>query len=178
MNSIKFKFSYGMFFTFFILFLSFLGTGIIVKAEDEPPASDSKENADKAATETVTEDTEWDDVSVELLGVKRASGDTLTIKFKYTNNGSEEIDISRAGQFGHDNIIEHVYFVDTKNNKKYLIVKDSEGKPLGTMLQYFALAPGASKSAWAKFPAPPTDVETITVYLPGSPPFEDVAIVK
>ncbi len=135
-------------------------------------------SAQDESSEPVVEDTEWGDVSVELKGVKRASGDTVTIKFKYTNNGSEEIDISRAGQYGHDNVIEHVYFVDTVNNKKYLIVKDSEGKPLGTKLQYFVLAPGESKSAWAKFPAPPPDVENITVYLPGAPPFEDVTIIQ
>lgn len=135
-------------------------------------------SAQDESSEPVVEDTEWGDVSVELKGVKRASGDTVTIKFKYTNNGSEKIDISRAGQYGHDNVIDSVYFVDTANNKKYLIVKDSEGNPLGTNLHYFVLAPGESKSAWAKFPAPPPDVERITVYLPGAPPFEDVTIVQ
>lgn len=132
--------------------------------------------AQDESSQPVVEDTEWGDVSVELKGVKRASGDTVTIKFKYTNNGSEKIDISRAGQYGHDNVIEQVYYVDTSNSKKYLIVKDSEGNPLGTNLHYFVLAPGESKSAWAKFPAPPADVEKIAVYLPGAPPFEDVTI--
>jgi len=131
-----------------------------------------------AYAEPAVEDTEWDDITVELKPVKRASGDTITIKFKYTNNGSEDVDISRVGQYGHDNVIEQVYYVDTKNNKKYLIVKDSEGNPLGTKLHYFVLPAGKSKSAWAKFPAPPDDVETIAVYLPGAPPIEDVEIAQ
>jgi len=131
-----------------------------------------------AYADPIMEDTEWDDVTVELKPVKRASGDTITLKFKYTNNGSEKVDISRGGQYGHDNVIEQVYYVDTKNNKKYLIVKDSEGEPLGTKLYYFVLPAGKSKSAWAKFPAPPDDVETIAVYLPGAPPIEDVKIAQ
>jgi hypothetical protein len=131
-----------------------------------------------AYAEPIMEDTEWDDVTVELKSVKRASGDTITLKFKYTNTGSEDVDISRGGQYGHDNVIEHVYYVDTKNNKKYLIVKDSEGEPLGTKLHYFVLPAGKSKSAWAKFPAPSDDVETIAIYLPGAPPIEDVKIAQ
>ena len=100
----------------------------------------------------------------------------LTIKFKYINGNSKEVDISRLGQFGHDNMVEHVYYVDTKNKKKYLVVKDSEGKALGTNLQYFKLSPNGSKAGWGEFPEPPADVQKIAVYLPGVPPFEDVPI--
>ena len=107
-----------------------------------------------AYAEAIVEDTEWDDVVVELKPVKRASGDTITLKFKYTNNSSEDVDISRSGQYGHEDVIQHIYYVDTKNNKKYLIVKDSDGKPLGTKLKYFVLPAGKSKAAWGKFPAP------------------------
>jgi hypothetical protein len=100
----------------------------------------------------------------------------LTIKFKYTNNGSEKVEIARLGQYSHDNVLEHVYYIDSKNKKKYLVVKDAEKKALGTNLRYFTLAPGESKAAWGKFPEPPADVQKISVYLPGAPPFEDVPI--
>jgi len=166
------------YFVFLTLFLCFFGFAAVVKAQDDASPADSKEETKKAAPEPVVEDTEWDDVTVEFKEAKVTSGGTLTLKFKYTNNGSEQVDISRVGKFDHDDVIEHVYFVDTANNKKYLIVKDTEGKPLGTMLQYFVLGPGESKSAWAKFPAPPEGVETITIYLPGAPPIEDVTIIK
>jgi len=45
-------------------------------------------------------------------------------------------------------------------------------------LKRFGLAPKETVSTWAKFPAPPADVEKVTLYLPGAPPFEDVAIGK
>jgi hypothetical protein len=166
------------YYVFLTLFLCFSGFAAVVKAQDDASPADSKVETKKSAPEPIAEDAEWDNVTVEFKEAKVTSGGTLTLKFKYTNNGSEQVDISRLGKFDHDDVIEHVYFVDTKNNKKYLIVKDSEGKPLGTMLQYFVLGPGESKSAWAKFPAPPEGVETITIYLPGAPPIEDVAIIK
>jgi hypothetical protein len=124
----------------------------------------------------MVEETEWDGVKVELMSVERTPGHMLTIKFKYTNSGSGKAEIAKLGQYGHDNVVEHVYYVDTKSKKKYLVVKDAEGKALGTNLKYFTLAPGESKSAWAKFPEPPADVQKISVYLPGTPPFEDVPI--
>ena len=137
----------------------------IPKAQEKAPAS-----------QPMVEDAEWDGVKVELMSVERTSGNMLTIKFKYINGNSKEVDINRLGRFNHDNMVDHVYYVDTKNKKKYLVVKDAEGKALGTNLQYFKLSPNESKAAWGKFPEPPADVQKIAVYLPGVPPFEDVPI--
>jgi hypothetical protein len=130
----------------------------------------------ESPAQPMVEETEWDGVKVELTSVERTSGNMLTIKFKYTNSGSGKAEIARLGQYGHDNVVEHVYYVDTKSKKKYLVVKDAEGKALGTNLKYFTLASGESKAAWVKFPEPPADVQKISVYLPGAPPFEDVPI--
>ncbi len=127
-------------------------------------------------TKPMVEETEWEGIKVELISVERTPGNMLTIKFKYTNSGSAKVEIARLGQYGHDNVVEHAYYVDAKSKKKYLVVKDSEGKALGTNLRYLTLAPGESKSAWVKFPEPPADVQKISVYLPGAPPFEDVPI--
>jgi len=129
-----------------------------------------------AETAPLVEETEWSGVKAELTSVERTSGNMLTIKFKYTNTGSEKVDISRLGRFDHDNVLDHAYYIDAKNKKKYLVVKDAEKKALGTNLKYFVLAPGESRAAWGKFPEPPADVAKISVYLPGAPPFEDVAI--
>ena len=133
------------------------------------------EGAEPAAKPMV-EETAWQGVTAELTSVERAPGNMRTIKFKYTNAGSDKVEIARLGQYSHDNVLDHVYYVDAKNKKKYLVVKDAEKKALGTNLKYFTLAPGESKAAWGKFPEPPADVQKISVYLPGAPPFEDVPI--
>lgn len=129
-----------------------------------------------AEAKPMVQETEWSGVTAELTSVERSSGNMLTIKFKYTNTGSDKVEIAKLGRYDHDNVLDHVYYIDAKNKKKYLVVKDAEKKALGTNLKYFALAPGESKAAWGKFPEPPADVEKISVYLPGTPPFEDVAI--
>ena len=128
--------------------------------------------------ESMVEDTDCGDVSVELKSVtKSSSGDTITAKFKYSNNGTAQ-NISKCIGKDHDNLIVHFYYVDPLNNKKYFIVKDTEGAPLGTNLKYFELKEGESKSGWVKFPAPGAGVDKISVYLVGAPPFEDVEIIQ
>lgn len=136
-----------------------------------PAASSSSASTQKA-------DTEWDGISVELTSVTRGEGDTLTIKLKYTNSGSKPVNISKVGQFTSENVAEKVYYIDPKNKKKYLVIKDSENHAVASNMKYLELEPGASKAGWLKLPAPPADVKTITVYLPGAPPFEGVAITQ
>jgi hypothetical protein len=128
------------------------------------------------AAEPMVEETEWQGITAELLSVERTSGRMVTIKFKYTNTGSDKVEVARIGQFSHDDMLEHVYYIDPQNRKKYLVVKDADGKALGTNLRYLTLEPGESKAAWGKFPEPPADVRKVSVYLPGAPPFEDVPI--
>jgi hypothetical protein len=150
-----------------------LASGGMLTAQDKPPGT---AGAGETTGQPMVEETEWGGVKAELTSIERTSGDMLTIKFKYTNSGSKEVDITRLGQFSHDNVVEHIYYVDTQSKKKYLVVKDAEGKALGTNLRYFKLEPNGAKAGWAKFPAPAADVQKISVYLPGAPPFEDVAI--
>jgi len=146
-----------------------------VQAQDASPA---KAESSATAPSAPKADTEWDGVSVELTSLARGDGDTITIKFKYTNSGSQKATIYRLGRFSGDNMALHVYYVDAKNKKKYLVIKDAEGKPVASNMTYVELEAGASRSGWAKFPAPPAGVDKISVYLPGAPPFEGVTIAS
>lgn len=160
--------------------LSLLGV-FVLPINAQEPAPSGVPTASAAATSSSSSsaqkaDTEWDGVSVELTSVTRGDGDTLTIKFKYTNNGSKPVNVSKIGQFSHDNLAEKVYYIDTKNKKKYFVIKDSEGHAVASNMKYLELGPGESKGGWLKMPGPPSGVNTITVYIPGTPPFESVAI--
>ena len=41
---------------------------------------------------------------------------------------------------------------------------------------YGDMEPGMSQVLWMKFPAPPAEVTTVTLQVPGVPPFEDLTI--
>ena len=122
-------------------------------------------------------------VEVALMEVKRTTGDSVTIKFRYTNKTTEKKKLDHGGQgldawrFAWD-----AYFVDPATDKKYVTLKDQDGNPVAANHQQFGtgitLAAKQVVNTWAKFPAPPPAVEKVTVHLPGAPPFEDVAVVK
>jgi hypothetical protein len=121
-------------------------------------------------------------VEVALMEVKRTTGDSVTIKFRYTNKTTDKKKLDHGGQgldawrFAWD-----AYFVDPAN-KKYVTLKDPDGNPIAANHQQFGtgitLAAKQVVNTWAKFPVPPPEVEKVTVYLPGAPPFEGVALTK
>jgi hypothetical protein len=147
-------------------------TSTLGKADNTPASVATSQAASSAALKA---DTEWDGISCELTSVKRGDGDTITIQFKYTNNGSKKTSISYT-QIGGNNAAEEAYYVDPKNKKKYTVIKDAENKAVASNMTHLDLDAGASRSGWTKLPAPPVDVTKITVYIPGAPPFESVPL--
>ena len=117
------------------------------------------------------------------MRVKRSSGNTLNIYWTYTNNSSEEKKLTEGcyGWLCKYRAASDAYIIDNINQKKHLVVK-ADGKPITSNKSMLGrentLEPGATINVWAKFPAPPNDIETISLYLPGIPPIEDVQITE
>lgn len=119
-----------------------------------------------------------DGEKLEITEVKRTSGDTVTLKLKITNTGSDELNLGTLGDGDWYNWnLAKVFLLDLPNKKKYFVLRDSEEQPL-TSKGKTKLKPGAQISLWAKFPAPPSGVEKITVEVPSAAPFEDLPIAR
>jgi pyruvate/2-oxoglutarate dehydrogenase complex dihydrolipoamide acyltransferase (E2) component len=122
-------------------------------------------------------------VEVTLLEARRTAGDSLTVKWRYRNTQTADVKVLKGGSAWSEvyKLTMGAFLVDPVNKKKYMVITDAENIPLASKhgdWQGYSLAPGQTLSSWAKFPAPPADVQAITVTLPGVPPFEDVPIVK
>jgi hypothetical protein len=68
------------------------------------------------------------------------------------------------------------YVVDPMARMKYPILKDTRGTPVGARhagRKVVTLAGKGTTSVWAKF-AVPVSAAKLTVYLPGTEPFENV----
>jgi hypothetical protein len=129
--------------------------------------------AQSAVTLPMKVDSDISGISLELTSVQK-TGDTIMVRFKYISTRDKT---TRIDSETHEQVSE-MYYVDAKNKKKYPIIKDTEGKPLSSNLQYLEVGAGETKAGWAKFPAPPPDVTAIAVYIPGAPPFENVPIAQ
>jgi hypothetical protein len=177
---------------FKVLFLSltvFLSFGSSIKAQEEaqveeaePPAPASTPAA-KTPSVIATTDGEYPDIRVEVTELKRTSGNTVTLKFTIINDSSEDMnfsyDFGEAGQYetGDFNSIGGVNLVDAAGKKKYLVLRDSNGKCVCSR-DLKSIKPGGRAKLYAKFPAPPEEVEKITIEIPHFIPMDDVPISK
>jgi len=122
-------------------------------------------------------------VEVALVEIRRTAGDSVTAKWRYRNTLGTEVKILKGGSAWSEvyKLTMGAFLIDSVNRKKYMVITDAENIPLASKhgdWQGFSLAPGQTLSSWARFPAPPAEVERVTVAIPGVPPFEDVPIVK
>ncbi len=145
--------------------------------EETAPAPSTSSEATSAAVPLQKTETEADGISAELLSVQRTEGDTLTIKFRFINTTKEEIEVSQVlTNYSPSNLAEMIYYIDGKNKKKYSVLKDASNVSVASKMSGLKLAGGGAKAGWAKLPAPPADVTSITVMFPGTPPFEAVKV--
>lgn len=126
---------------------------------------------------TVSSNTEG--IELDLMSVER-KGNVVTVKWAVRNTGTANANAA----FGLAGNGPTTYLVDEENGTKYYALTDKEGHVLATMHEYVngkygineSVKPGTTKRYWAKFPAPPPAVKTITVLFSDAEPIEDVAI--
>ena len=146
----------------------------------------SPEEAAAALSPTVlsgvlaVEQHEVEGVAVELTEVARARGDTLNVRWRYTNTSQDDKVLATGlGWYTPYKLAADTYLIDPVNQKKYLVITDSEHQPVASRYgndYEVVLRAGQTINTWAKFPAPAVDVETISIYIPGTMPFEGVPI--
>ncbi|HEX6200253.1 MAG TPA: hypothetical protein VF150_08320 [Thermoanaerobaculia bacterium] len=123
--------------------------------------------------------TNWPGVELDLMSVER-KGNVLTVKWAVTN-GDEGRQSVRFGLTAKAT----TYLVDEENGTKYYALTDQDGNALASEHDYIdgntwgvsdTLDAGATARYWAKFPAPPPEVKTLTVLFDQTEPFEEVPI--
>ena len=172
-----------------------LGCGGSAPEDASPPAASEPAPASQPATDPTpaapaapavasdalgVEEHEVGGVEVELREVQRAQGDTLNVRWRYTNTTREDKVLATGlGWYTPYKLAGDTFLVDRVNQKKYLVITDVERAPVASRYggdYEVVLDAGQTLNSWAKFPAPPPDVETISVYIPGVMPFEEISI--
>lgn len=91
----------------------------------------------------------------------------MTLRLAFVNTGGRT-------QFNVGNL-DQVNLIDAVGKKKYFVVRDSQDACLCSRV-ISSLDASARANVWAKFPAPPEDVQKISVVVPQFPPIEGIAI--
>ncbi len=122
----------------------------------------------------MTGDTNIAGVMAEVTQCDRKDG-VLSIKVRFRNSSSTKARVSIISSRNYES-----YYVGAAS-KKYFILKDTEGVYLTPRADGFGelsvdLDPGGQYTWWAKFPAPPADVKTVTLYTPLAAPLENIPV--
>ena len=179
-----------------LLGFSFAGCG---KQEEKPATGEAPQSAGSPPGRTsgspapattvapsipaiATADGQTPGVRAEVQELKRGSDNTLTLKFSIINDsdknlgfgydfGDEDNHIKDFGSIG------GVTLIDGANKKKYFVVRDTESNCVCSR-GVKDLKPQSRANLWAKFPAPPDDVQKIGVVIPNFGPLDDVPISR
>jgi hypothetical protein len=119
---------------------------------------------------------------VEIHELKRSSGDTLTLRFSMVNGSNKDIAFNyNFVEQGKDvidfNSVGGVHLIDPVGKKKYFVVRDTENQP-SCSKGLKDMKPGERVNLWSKFPAPPEDVQKISVVVPHFGPMDDVPVSR
>ncbi len=123
---------------------------------------------------------EVDGVEVALMTVERTNPNEITVRWQYRNTTAEPKNLGESfrgmGSSEAFSLVWDAYLVDPIARVKYPILKDSRGTPVAAShagRKVVTLAGKGTTSVWAKF-AVPAGAGKLTVYLPGTEPFENV----
>jgi hypothetical protein len=121
---------------------------------------------------------EFPGLTLTVQELKRSSS-ALTLKFALINQSKDGFAFGYSFGEGDKEFdsIGGIHLIDAANKKKYFVVRDTDGACVCSR-NIANIAAGSQSVLWAKFPAPPDDVQRITVEIPHFPPFEDLPITR
>ena len=122
-----------------------------------------------------TRELDVEGVVAEVIESDRKDG-VLTLRVRFRNNGQKPAKLPMVDAQGYV----HTYLVS--GNTKYPLLRDNTGKQVATPRDGGGwleptIKPKATWSWWGKFPAPPADRKTYSLYLKVGPPIDNIPIM-
>ena len=166
------------------IFVVFLGTAPMVAGQKTAPGVTNAQKSALGANPITpccgTHAYEVDGVEVTLMSVERPNPNEITLRWRYQNTTSAPKNIGESfhgmGSSEAFSLVWDAYVADPIAKVKYPILKDSRGTPVASRhggRKVVTLAAKEATTVWAKFQVPASAAK-LTVYLPGTEPFENV----
>ena len=122
-----------------------------------------------------TRELDVEGVVADVIESDRKDG-VLTVRVRFRNTGAKPAKLLLVDAQGYV----HTYVLS--GNTKYALLRDDRGNQVATPRDgggwlHPTIKPKANWSWWGKFPAPPADRKTYSLYLRVGPPIDDIPIV-
>lgn len=133
-----------------------------------------------AADAVASTDGEMPGTRLDVKELKRGGDGTVMFRFSVANDGEQALDLNglmKAEGTNDWHSVDGVYLLDNAGKKKYLVVRDSD-KHCVCSRSIQDLPAKTTGNFWAKFPAPPDNVDKVSVVVPHFIPLDDVPLGK
>ncbi|WLW52527.1 hypothetical protein [Streptomyces sp. YU58] len=108
---------------------------------------------------------------LQITSAARDAGGFVTVGGNLKNDGAERITVPAAVRGDETEILRHgmslggATLVDSKDKKRYYVLRDTDGRPL-TTTGFSSLKAGESIAVFLQFPSPPSGSSEVTFQLP------------
>ncbi|MGI5195172.1 hypothetical protein ACQEVY_16275 [Streptomyces sp. CA-288835] len=143
-------------------------------AKDDDKGDDQGKESEAAEPDQVLAEATGDGITLKVTSATRDDGGFVTVEGTVTNGSSgswvaadwrgDERELAKNG-----GSVAGASLVDQEGKKKYLILRDTEGRCLCTRFSG-ALRQGESADWYAQFPAPPEDTTKVDFQVGALPP--------
>lgn len=112
-----------------------------------------------------------DGLLLQITSAQRDVGGFVTVSGNLKNDGAKRVTVPAAVRGNETEILRHgmslggATLVDSKDKKRYYVLRDTDGRPL-TTTGFSSIKPGESLAVFIQFPAPPTNTSEVTFQLP------------
>lgn len=108
---------------------------------------------------------------LQVTSAERDAGGFVTVSGTLKNDGAERVTVPAAVRGDETEILRHgmslggATLVDSKDKKRYYVLRDTDGRPL-TTTGFTSLKAGESLAVFIQFPSPPSGSSEVTLQLP------------
>ncbi|MFG3546983.1 hypothetical protein [Streptomyces sp. NPDC047725] len=137
-------------------------------SEDNGSDPSAQENQ---ADEPLTELRGTDGLLLQVESAERDAGGFVTVSGTLKNDGAKRVTVPAAVRGNETEILRHgmslggATLVDSKDKKRYYVLRDTDGRPL-TTTGFSSVKPGESLAVFIQFPSPPASSSEVTLELP------------
>ncbi len=159
------------------LALGVAGCGGSDDKKPDTPASASKTSGSQPSAQEGQSQTPLaelngpDGLLLQITSADRDSGGFITVNGIMKNDGDKSVVIPVALRGDETEILRHgtslggATLVDSKDKKRYYVLRDTDGRPL-TTTDFGTLNAGQTLPVFMQFPAPPSTTSEVTIQLP------------
>ncbi|MFV2197433.1 OmpA family protein [Nocardiopsis sp. LOL_012] len=146
-------------------------------ASSSPPGSLPAE--EEVIASSLTSSTELgSSFQIDIVALERLQNDVIRLRFNIENKSPQSFllnDGLAETEKGDMYTTGALTLIDTINQKRYISYDANDGSCVCHTLEG-SIREGGNKSAWVVFPAPPSNIDQMTVVTPLTPPMFDVPI--